>query len=348
MEDFTRLNIHILGLNNEIANGNYMVGVKWKNTTGSPTVKLFRNVSPNGGTEYLTDMSVAQQFLDLGNPGYVSGTGTYLTPTTFWQWAGINAGKNMGYIIFEGCSAGKGQLVLTINKPDGTELAEAGSVWLDLKNIKEMYQRVKVKPRDPFGIPAPFDNASTFDETTASSEVANDSYSFSAPSDETKTAVVFVHGSNISYDNAVENGETMFKRLYWQGYNGRFVLFYWDTLVGPFGGDVPAHYNYNEYRAFKYGLALKHYVENSLPTGYVKNVVGHSMGNMVISSALYPRGAMPGMTCQNVILMQAAVPASCFNSGAAIYSDLINMEIPQTTPDDFASQRGYRGLVEKM
>jgi hypothetical protein len=156
---------------------------------------------------------------------------------------------------------------------------------------------------------------------------------------------VFVHGSNLSVPNALSNGDTMFKRLYWQGYHGRLVLFYWNTLVGPFDGTIPAHYNYNEFRAFKYGQALKNYVETNLPTGYAKNVIGHSMGNMVIASALYPRGSASGMTCRNVIFMQAALPASCLDPNAATLPALANLENPQTTPDDFASQWGYRGLV---
>jgi hypothetical protein len=215
-----------------------------------------------------------------------------------------------------------------------------------LHEVRDFYQQVKVTPRDPSGIPGPWlSAASTFDEQTADVDVSNDGYAFNPPTDETKTATVFVHGSNLSVPNALADGDTMFKRLYWQGYTGRFVLFYWNTLVGPWEGTIPAHYNYNEFRAFKYGLALKDYVENDLPIGYAKNVIGHSMGNMVIASALYPRGTNAGMTCRNVIFMQAAVPASCLDSGAATLSELATLESPQTTPDDFANQWGYRGLV---
>jgi hypothetical protein len=46
-----------------------------------------------------------------------------------------------------------------------------------------MYQRVKVTPRDPGGIPAPFNETTTFDETTASTETPNDGYTFNAPTD---------------------------------------------------------------------------------------------------------------------------------------------------------------------
>ena len=354
LEDLSRLHISLQGIADQVARGEFLVGLKWKNVTGSgsPSLNIFPATENDGGTLYLKDMNVAQRqaiATTVCNNNSVNHridtTGTFLVDPTFWTFKGVNAKNPFAYLLFEGCSEGKGQLVITINKPDGTELAEAGSVWLDLKDIKEIYQRVKATPYDPNGIPAPFDETTTFDETTASTETPNDGFTFNAPSDETQTALVFVHGSNIAYDRALANGETMFKRLWWQGYKGRFVLFYWNTLVGTFGGAMPAHYNYNEYRAFKYGLALKNYVANGLPSGYTKNVVGHSMGNMVVASALYPRGTAPGMTCQNVIFMQAAVPASLFDSSATTLPELVNLETPQTTPDDFAGQWGYRGLL---
>jgi hypothetical protein len=42
------------------------------------------------------------------------------------------------------------QLVLTVNKSDGTQIGEGPSVWLDLKNIKEMYQRVDSATAHPW------------------------------------------------------------------------------------------------------------------------------------------------------------------------------------------------------
>jgi hypothetical protein len=357
LEDFARLNIYMGGLQDAIVAGTIKVGLKWKNiTSGAPAIKVWRNLSPNGGTEYLTDLTVAQQHLALTQPGYVHGTDTYIIPTQFWTANALSATQPNGYMLFEGCGVGKGQLVITIHKADGTEIGEVPGVYMDMKNIKAFYERVKVTPRSPSPMPSPFlqssqafPERSTFDASTAGTEPSDDGVPFVAPTKEDKTALVFVHGSNIPYEEARWNAETMFKRLYWQGYKGRFVLFYWDTLVGLWDGEFPAHYNHNEYRAWKYGPALSGYVANGLPSGYAKNVIGHSLGNGLILSALKgytsPTGTtVAPMTARNVLLMQAAMPASCLDANAPTISELTNLENPQTTPDG-AAQKGYRGVV---
>jgi hypothetical protein len=314
-----------------------------------PTINLFASRDSAGGTGYLTSATGAQaQFEKQYLNGqlvmaYARKLATIGPDQAFTLPISSDGQLQFTRFLFEGVRPGSGELVLTITQ-NGQTIAQANA-WLDLRDIKSMHQRVRVTPRDPNGIPGPWTSNTTFDENSASVETGGDGEGFSPQADEDKTATVFVHGSNLSVPAAIENAETMFKRLYWQGYKGRFALFYWNTLVGPWDGTIPAHYNYNEFRAFKYGLALKSFVQNDLPANYVKNVIGHSMGNMVIASALYPRGSMPGMTCRNVVLMQAAVPASCFEPGAATLAGLAGLESPQRTPDEFATQWGYRGLT---
>ncbi len=361
LEDMARLHVLIGGLSDAIAadNPSIYVGLKWKNTTGSPSVNIFPAVETDGGTKYLTDTATATQqapastlrttVLTRDNQyNWVDTNGTFVFDKDFWT--GLSSGSPKKYLLFEGCTEGQGELVLVLLRPDGTEIGEGPGVWIDLKNIKSMYQRVKVTPRDPSGIPAPFLSGTTFDANGSGTEPSDDGYPFAAPADEAKTALVFVHGSNIPYEEARWNAETMLKRLWWQGYKGRFVLFYWDTLIGPWDGTIPAHYNLNEYRALKYGWALKNYVESALPSDYAHNVVGHSMGNAVITSALRAREAVNGstirgMAARNVVFMQAAIPASCFDSGAATLAELAALESPQTTPDG-VGQKGYRGVIE--
>jgi hypothetical protein len=52
------------------------------------------------------------------------------------------------HFLFEGVSEGKGQLVVTIHNSDGKETAEGPGVWLDLKDVKEMYLRGMALPED--------------------------------------------------------------------------------------------------------------------------------------------------------------------------------------------------------
>jgi hypothetical protein len=340
LENFFRL--WVCGVPQLPVGQGYTVTLSMSPVSGNPAINLYYSCETNGGTGYLTDTNIAAT--QTGSAYYANALCTISNSQSYTLQ--MNSYGNLLYThyLFEGAGIGEGQLTMTISQ-NGNTIAQTG-VWLDLRDVKSLYQRVKVTPRDPNGIPGPWTSATTtFDENTADVDITSDGYGFSPSADESKTATVFVHGSNLSVPSALSNGDTMFKRLYWQGYHGRFALFYWNTLVGSWDGTIPAHYNYNEFRAFKYGLALKKYVENDLPAGYAKNVIGHSMGNMVLASALYPRGSTSGMTCRNVIFMQAAVSASCLDSGAATLPALANLESPQTTPDDFASQWGYRGLL---
>jgi hypothetical protein len=332
LEDFARL--WICGVPSLPTSNGYQVTLSWADVSrGHPTLRLFKSVETNGGTDYLTQPATAAAQSEINSsfsaPGWSLGT---VSPSQAFTFEGnLFSNGVTKCLLFEGVENGYGRLILTISK-NGQTIATTDA-WLDLRDIKNMYQRVRVTPRDPNGIPSPWTFATTFNESLASVETGGDGLDFIPAVDEERKVTVFVHGSNLSVPSAIENAETMFKRLYWQGYKGRFALFYWNTLVGTWNGAVPAHYNYNEFRAFKYGLALKNYVETELPANYTKNVIGHSMGNVVIASALYPRGNMPGMSCRNVIMMQAAIPASCFDPNIAVLAELANLESPEKTPD---------------
>ena len=105
----------------------------------------------------------------------------------------------MRCLLFEGSQEGKGQLVLTIQKSDGTRIGEGPCVWLDLKNIKKMYQR------------------------------SQDDHFAGKPWDETDDTIVFVHGWNMSPNGRSSFAETFYKRLWHRGFKGRFAAFQWET-----------------------------------------------------------------------------------------------------------------------
>jgi hypothetical protein len=138
----------------------------------------------------------------------------------------------------------------------------------------------------------------------------------------------------------------MFKRLYWQGFKGRFVLFYWDTLVGfdtglpdPVG-QVPAlPYNLNEYRALKYGPALKSYVASLAQGGRTVNVASHSLGAGVVLSAL-----KEGMRVNNYLILQGAMSAKCYNGNLPTLEKFQDAETEHATPD-LANKLGYGGYL---
>jgi hypothetical protein len=223
--------------------------------------------------------------------GEVTGRNPMFLPQDFWTGGDPGSKK---YLLFEAGGEGRGKLVMTINKSNGTQVGEGPSVWLDLKNVKTMYQR-----RD------------------GGSQNQWESAGFERDPLEQPNAIVFVHGWRMSPDSASNFAETMFKRLWHRGYKGRFGAFRWDTYWSDDYGWVPyvgqaidsylAKYNDSEYNAWQAGTSFASFI-NSLPSGYSRNVAAHSMGNIVVGSAL-----LAGASIQNYALMHAAVPAACYD-----------------------------------
>src|SRR5208282_1970335 len=113
----------------------------------------------------------------------------------------------------------------------------------------------------------------------------------------TDDAIVFVHGWRMSPDDTVSYSETMYKRLWWRGFTGRFIAIRWDTYydsvdyssAGQIGAAINAYlakYNDSEHNAWLTGPSLANYINSAIPAGYTRNLVAHSMGNVVAGSAL--------------------------------------------------------------
>lgn len=142
----------------------------------------------------------------------------------------------------------------------------------------------------------------------------------------------------------------MFKRLWHRGHKGRFALFRWPSLVphplaDPAGFDWDVTFNASEYRAWKFGPALKKFVaalRQELPAGASVNLAAHSQGNIVAASALLPRTlpdntSEPGMRVKNYVMMNAAISASCYDPRFDFVTDFVtadgNTRTPQTLAD---------------
>jgi hypothetical protein len=353
LEDFTRLHLYVGGLQDAIAAGSLQVGLEWRNTNGTnPAIKVYKAAENDGGDQYLTtELGAGQQI--LGSPatslGTVNSSGGFRFPSSFWQantltgLTALSATNPNRYLLFEGVTEGKGQLVLTFWK--GTEkIGEGPGVWLDLVNIRKMYQ------------------SSIEDE-------------FDKPPTEEKTSVTFVHGWNMSPAGSRNFAESMFKRLWHRGFKGRFAYFRWNTdwsdafdnapVIGEAAEAYFANYNDSENLAWKEaGPALKAFV-GQMPAGYTKNIAAHSMGNIVAGSAL-----RAGMAVDNYAMMQAAVPSACYDDREllkqtapvthAVSVSLWGLEVPvssvtvwsQQTPDDDPDPQtralACRGLLEDI
>jgi hypothetical protein len=254
-------------------------------------------------------------------------------PQSFWvsasQYANVPNTLPIAWFIFEGSGEGKGELVVSFWK-DGKKIGETPGIWLDLKDIKKMYQRAIATPES---LIAPYQsNGNAFDDDSAS-YFPDVTPRFEPADDEEELCLVFVHGWKATEADATSAGQTMFKRLWWEGYKGRFAAFRWPTRTSAIS------YNTSEWLAWKYGRSLDDYVtkyvKQQLPS-YRINVAAHSMGNIVTGSAL-----KRGMTLNRYLLMEAAVPSGCYNDTVNNYERFLTAESGHQTPDT-GTEMGYR------
>lgn len=346
LENFARL--WICGMPTLPTNGNYQVTLSWNNVSGTPAINLYNSVETNGGTGYLTDTNIAAEqctattISDGMSPYSVSFAGpdvaianiTTNSPYTFPATNFLTGGNQ--YFLFEGAGIGKGELMMTIYQ--NTNVVAQSGVWLDLHNVMDFYERAHVT--NVFKtFPAMRNN------TNASSFVSD----YELPNNATGTnqLVVYVHGWRMS-DFAYELfSDTMYKRLYWQGYQGRFASIRWPTLSEDDFWFFPRAeafqtYNPSEYIAFRSAQGVSDYFDwlKSRFPNYSINVAAHSMGNIVMMEALKIQLAEGHKDIDNYVLMQGAVPAECYDSSAPGCPSLIAQESDSPTPDEYLTYPG--------
>jgi hypothetical protein len=134
--------------------------------------------------------------------------------------------------------------------------------------------------------------------------------------------------------------DTMFKRLYWAGYQGRFASLRWPTRseqteLFPWIGYIT--YNRSEHIAFESGAGAAAYLNNlrNRYTNYTISACSHSMGGIVMMEALKELAASNQAPLDNYVMMQAAVPAQCYDTNAPSYQIFLNGEAVAPTPDTY-------------
>lgn len=123
-----------------------------------------------------------------------------------------------------------------------------------------------------------------------------------------KTNVFFIHGANVSEQDARVWASEMFKRLWHAGANMEFYPIAWESDIGP-----AYNYQVNASNAFATASRLAPYV-NSIPGRRV--VIAHSLGTMVAAAAIQDYG----MQVSKLIMLNSAIPSEAFEPSLASYS----------------------------
>lgn len=335
LEDYTRLWIPgIKKQYKEHTNLIFELSVRNNDQTDAPAINLFLAVESDGGTRYLTDASVADDQISLPSGKFVGRIGPHSTVrlNDFFNQA-LYPGTGAEHFIWCGAKRGKGELVLQVKQ--GTNLLAETSAWLDIKDIKEMYERWTVGDAPAVAPLSIFMGAS--EELPA--DVPSFRYPHNHSSDTNQPYVLFVHGWNMKTWEKDRFAEAAFKRLYWQGFDGHFGSFRWPTFNG-FDTDswqnpvtTPTHFDRSEFNAWRSGEGLKRLLVslNNKHPGRVR-MFAHSMGNVVAGEAL--RLAGTNILVHTYVASQAALPAHAYDSATTVRE--IPWLLDEGTPNRYA------------
>ena len=125
--------------------------------------------------------------------------------------------------------------------------------------------------------------------------------------------VVFVHGYNVHPDEAWDWSQAMFKRLWWSGMNAKFHVVTWygndSQFYVPGKGLVCPNYQINVEHAFQSSTNLVAIADAFQGRKYF---IAHSLGNMLVSSAIQDWG----LQHDKYMLLNAAVPIEAYDTSS--------------------------------
>lgn len=203
--------------------------------------------------------------------------------------------RNKGVLMVEATRPSTAPLVLTI-RAEGHTLCTL-SLALSLSGVEDMYRWINVRAAA----------GGSVSRSTDTSEP--DNYPDSLCNGK---QFIFVHGYSVSEDGARAWNAEMFKRLYQSGSRAMFTAVAWRGNDGqladwiPFiGGSTPDYY-VNVEHAFETASNLVTALSRLPGTKYI---AGHSLGNMVVSSAIKDAG----LSVSAYFMLNAAVATEAYD-----------------------------------
>ena len=329
LEDFARL--WICGMPSGDALEGYQVTLSFQNYVGNPSIKLFASHEADGGYGYLTSTNIAQEY--VGSPmndsslGMVSTNVNYVFPYLRFYNGGTQC------LLFEGVSTGEGELVLTITDSNSNTVAQSG-VWLDLHDVKDFLEEAFIT-NNMSGTMSNWTSAIKRVQPAVASGLGNDT-----------NLIVLVHGINVQSWDCLSDAETVYKRLYWSGFQGKFFAVKWPcNLLTPIPSPLtPTVFNLSEFQGYKASQAMITYLTQlrSRFPGTRLNLLVHSQGNSVVSEAL-----SKGAPYDTYILTQGAIPDSSYDIIAQTNAAIADYDFgSHITPD--LQPMGYHGAYTNL
>ena len=292
LEDFTVLCVQLS--DNLLVDDNISVGVKVE-SVNAPFINLFevKDKNTNSGLfGYIEKVTVAKEQAKARRIATVSDNLTIINKEKFNK-----IGNNYVFLV-EGVSEGKRKLSFVLTYK-GNKIGER-IIDIELHTISWFYNYFKTNVL----------SGSAYDTIVSSQcSVVHSAQYQSNNSD----MVLYVHGWNMDEWEKKRWAETVFKRLWWQGYKGNVALFSWPTLSG-FKGDISSvsdlmNFDNSEFIAWSSATSLGSLI-NNLNTQYRLTILAHSMGNIVAGEAIWKNNT----NIPRFISSQAAHSAQYYDS----------------------------------
>ncbi|ABQ24274.1 transglutaminase domain-containing protein [Geotalea uraniireducens] len=251
------------------------------------------DLAPSESGTYLTDVQAANGLIASQEIKAVAANPA--TPIDPLLIQAVRDGK--GIILLEAVLSTSSSLKLQIRDQAGAHRYEM-SLPLSIAGVEQMF-RHKNLSQDGGG-PAP--------AATEGDRIVLQNFPYTETNDK---HFVFVHGYNVNPQQARGWNAEMFKRMYWSGSKANFwgVTWYgWDSqnFMGPWDFRT-GNYHINVQHAFKTAPAFSDFI--NLPLGGKDvTVAAHSLGNMLVSSAINDWGA----NVSKYFLVNAAVALEAY------------------------------------
>ena len=196
-----------------------------------------------------------------------------------------SSSSNKGVVFIEGREATSAPLKLDIYYND--QKVVTGELPLHLSSVEEMYLWLNSRGLSGEGVDFP----------SRLGEPPN------RPDSETSDRhLVFVHGANVTQDDARGWAAEIFKRMWQSGMTAKFTAVTWRSDIGS-----DANYQENVSNAFFTASAIAQQIKDLPGT---KVLMAHSLGNMVCSSMIQDYELVPDC----YIMCNSAVPAEAYDT----------------------------------
>ena len=223
----------------------------------------------------------------------------------------VRSGHDKGVILIEGCAETTSPLVFECRRTSDDELVFKVEMPLSISGVGKMFRMKNLRP-------VCGDNGE-FAERLGVPENNPDS-------DSNQKNLVFLHGANVTREGATAWFSEVFKRLWQSGVNVKFHGVTWHSDKGS-----DANYQENVSNAFVTASSLASYV-NGL-SGQ-RTIMAHSLGNMVVSSAIQDYG----MQVYRYLMCNSAVPAEAYDSDPSLrVPQLVHPEWEEYPTNSWAS-----------